>query len=130
MMLTPEDYRRELEDASLKKIFQERDRIVEFMHAFENDNIPKKYYERDPSPEVVYFTNVEYLKEICDLIEAKLYEKDHKIVRLSPFLAIEEVISKFDEETKKEFFDDLKKKDPELYYQYIEWKVRDQEETL
>lgn len=129
-MLTPEDYRRELEDASLKKIFQERDRIVEFMHAFENDNIPKKYYERDPSPEVVYFTNVEYLKEICDLIEAKLYEKDHKIVRLSPFLAIEEVISKFDEETKKEFFDDLKKKDPELYYQYIEWKVRDQEETL
>lgn len=130
MMLTPEDYRRELEDASLKKIFQERDRIVEFMHAFENDNIPEKYYERDPSPEVVYFTNVEYLKEICDLIEAKLYEKDHKIVRLSPFLAIEEVISKFDEETKKEFFDDLKKKDPELYYQYIEWKVRDQEETL
>lgn len=125
MILNPKEYRRELEDASLKKIFQERDRIVEFMHDFENDNIPQKYYKRDPSPEDVYLANVEYLKEICDLIEIKLYEKDHKNVRLSPFLAIEEVISKFDEETKKEFFDDLKKKDPELYYKYIEWKVMD-----
>ena len=123
MMLNPEDYRKEFETASLKKIFKERDRIVEYMHKFETDKIPKKYYERDPSPEVIYLTNVEYLKEICDLIKIKLYEKDHKIVRLSPFLAIEEVISKFDEETKKEFFEDLKSKDPELYYKYLEWKV-------
>lgn len=123
MMLNPKEYRQELESASLKKIFQERDRIVEFMHDFENDKIRKKYYDRDPSPEVVYLTNLKYLKEICDLIEIKLYEKDHKTIRLNPFLAIEEVISKFDEETKDEFFDDLKKKDADLYYRYLEWKV-------
>ena len=128
MILNPKEYRLELEDASLKKIFQERDKIIEFMHDFENDNIPQKYYERDPSPEEVYLTNIEYLKEICDLIKVKLHEKDHKTVRLSPFLAIDEVISKFDEETKKEFFDDLKKKDSELYYKYIEWKVMDNNE--
>jgi hypothetical protein len=130
MILDSKSYRKEFEYSSLEKVLQERDRIIKFMKDFENDELPEKYYERDPSPETIYLLNIDYLKEICDLIEAKLYEKDHKIVRLSPFLAIEEVISKFDEETKKEFFDDLKKKDPELYYQYIEWKVRDQEETL
>lgn len=123
MMLNPNDYRKEFEDASLKKVLQERDRIIDFMHDFENNKLPKKYYERDPSPEVVYTTNIDYLKEICDLIKVKRNENNHKTVRLSPFLAIEEVVSKFDEETKKEFFDDLKAKDPELYYKYLEWKV-------
>lgn len=123
MMLSPKDYIKEFESASLKKILSERDRIIDFMHDFENNKLPKKYYERDPSPEVVYLTNVDYLKELCDLIKLKIHEKDHKTVRLSPFLAIEEVISKFDEEKTKHFFDDLKQKDPELYYKYIEWKM-------
>lgn len=50
-------------------------------------------------------------------------ETNQKTVRLSPFLAIEEVISKFDDEKRKQFFDDLKDKDEELYYKYIEWKL-------
>ena len=53
----------------------------------------------------------------------RMEEKNNKTVRLSPFLAIEEVISKFDDEKQKEFFNDLKLKDPELYYKYLEWKV-------
>lgn len=124
-MLHPRDYRKEFEAASLKKVLQERDRIVDFMHDFENGSLPKKYYERDPSPEVVYLTNIDYLKEICDLIKIKMQEKDSnpKDVRLSPFLAIEEVISKFDDEKRKQFLDDLKVKDEELYYKYIEWTV-------
>ena len=65
----------------------------------------------------------EYLKELCDLIKIRMEEKNQKTVRLSPFLAIEEVISKFDDEKQKEFFNDLKVKDPELYYKYLEWKV-------
>ncbi len=123
MILNPKDYRKEFEAVDLKKILQERDRIIDFMHDFENKKLPKKYYERDPSPEKVYLTNLEYLKEICDLIKIRMNEKNQKTVRLSPFLAIDEVISKFDEEKQKEFFDDLKTKDPELYYKYLEWKV-------
>ena len=122
-MLNPQDYIKEFEAASLKKILQERDRIIEFMHDFENNKLPKKYYERDPSPEVVYLTNLEYLKEICDLIKVKMNEDTPEPVRLSPFLAIEEVISKFDSEKRKLFLEDLKQKDPELYYKYLEWKV-------
>lgn len=121
-MLSPKEYRKEFEYASLKKVLQERDRIIDFMHDFENNKIPKKYFERNTSPELIYFTNIEYLKEICGLIKIKMHEKNRGTVRLTPFLAIEEVISKFDEEKQKQFFKDLKIKDPELYYKYMEWK--------
>lgn len=129
-MLDPKDYRKELDNASLKKILKERDRIIEFMHDFENNKLPKKYYERDPSPEVVYLTNLEYLKEICDLIKIKKDEinSDNKTVRLSPFMAIEEVISKFDENQRKSFFEDLKVKDEDLYFRYMEWKFNQEED--
>ena len=127
MMLNPIDYRKEFEDASLKKILQERDRIITFMQDFENNRLPKKYYERDPSPQTIYLSNLDYLKEICELIKIKTNENDNKTVRLSPFLAIEEVVSKFDEERQKQFFDDLKVKDEELYYKYMEWKFMEQE---
>ena len=125
MMLHPKDYRKEFEAASLKKILQERDRIFEFMQNFENNKLPKKYYERDPSPEVVYMSNIDYLKELCDLIKIKMYEKNSnpKEVRHSPFIALEEVMSKFDEEKRKQFLEDLKVKDEELYYKYMEWKI-------
>lgn len=125
MMLHPKDYRKEFEAASLKKILRERDRIVEFMQDFENNKLPKKYYERDPSPEVVYMSNIDYLKELCDLIKIKMYERNSnpKEVRHSPFIALEEVMSKFDEEKRKQFLEDLKVKDEELYYKYMEWKI-------
>ena len=125
MMLHPKDYRKEFEAASLKKILRERDRIVEFMQDFENNKLPKKYYERDPSPEVVYMSNIDYLKELCDLIKIKMYEKNSnpKEVHHSPFIALEEVMSKFDEEKRKQFLEDLKVKDEELYYKYMEWKI-------
>ncbi len=123
MILNPKDYIKELEGSELKRILQERDKIIDFMHEFEQDKIPEKYYERDPSPETIYLTNIEYLKEICDLIKTKMDEKQPKNVRLSPYLAIEEVTSKFDDEKKRQFFEDLKAKDKELYYKYLEWKM-------
>ena len=123
MILNPKDYIKELEESDLKRILQERDKIIDFMHDFENNRIPEKYYERDPGPETIYLTNIEYLKEICDLIKIKMNEKQPKNVRLSPYLAIEEVTSKFDDEKKKQFFEDLKAKDKELYYKYLEWKM-------
>ncbi|WP_410320120.1 hypothetical protein [Methanobrevibacter sp.] len=125
MMLNPKDYRREFEAASLKKVLQERDRIVQFMQDYENHKLAKKYYERDPSPRVIYFANIEYLKEICDLIKIKTDEKDLKETSddSSPFITIERVISKFDDDKRRQFLDDLKVKDENLYYRYLEWKV-------
>ena len=82
MMLNPKDYRREFEAASLKKVLQERDRIVQF------EPVSKKT-KKDPSP----------------------------------FRAIEKVISKFDEDRRRQFLDELKVKDEDLYYRYLEWKV-------
>lgn len=120
-MIDPKTYRKEFENSSLDKILQEKNRIVEFMHDYESHSLPEKYYERDPSPEKVYSTNLLYLKEICDLIILKMNEKDPK-PKVAPFLAIEEVLSKFDNKKQDEFLEDLKKKDSELFNQYIEWK--------
>lgn len=124
-MLNPKDYRREFEAASLKKVLQERDRIVQFMQDYENHKLAKKYYERDPSPRDIYFANIEYLKEICDLIKIKTDEKDLEETSQdsSPFITIERVISKFDDDKRRQFLDDLKVKDENLYYRYLEWKV-------
>jgi hypothetical protein len=123
MMMDPKSYRNEFEAASLEKILQERDRIIQFMQDFENKRLPVKYYERDPSPEVVYLTNIDYLKEICDLIKIKMQKKESK-PKAGPFLAIEEVLSKFSEEKQKEFLEDLKVKDRQLYYEFMEWKMQ------
>lgn len=125
MMMDSKTYIKEFEDAGLKKVLQERDRIIEFMHDFENHKLPKKYYERDPSPEEVYAYNLDYLKEICDLIKVKMAEKEDEpeVVDASPYAAIEEIISKFDEERQREFLEELKEKDAETYYKYMEWKV-------
>lgn len=123
MMLNAKEYKKEFENSSLRNVLKERDKIIDFMREFENNKIPAKYFEREISPEFVYFRYIEYLKEICDLIKVKMHETNKKNLRLSPFLAIEEVISKFDEEKQKEFFEDLKIKDKELYYQYLEWKM-------
>ncbi len=119
-------YIREFEDADLKKVLQERDRIIEFMHNFEKSKLPKKYYERDPSPEEVYAYNLDYLKEICDLIKVKMAEKEEEpeVVDASPYAAIEKIVSKFDDAKQKEFLEELKQKDAETYYKFMEWKVK------
>lgn len=123
MILDAKSYRKEFEAASLEKVLRERDRIVEFMQDFENDRLPKKYFERDTSPETVYLTNIDYLKEICDLIKIKMPKKEEKAKpKVEPFLAIEAVLSKFSEEKQKEFLEDLKEKDKLLYYEFMEWK--------
>ena len=122
MILDSKSYRKEFEYSSLEKVLQERDRIIKFMKDFENDELPEKYYERDPSPETVYLLNIDYLKEICDLIKIKMQKKEDSKPKLAPFLAIEQVLSKLDDEKQKHFLEDLKIKDEQLYYEYKEWK--------
>ena len=121
-------YRKEFENSSLDKLLQERDRIIEFMQDFENDKLPKKYFERDTSPETVYISNIDYLKEICDLIKIRMLKNEDPKPKVAPFLAIEEVLSKFGEDKQKEFLKDLKSKDKLLYYEFMEWKTQGENE--
>ena len=122
-MLDPKSYRKEFEEATLEKVLQERDRIVEFMQDFENDKLPKKYFERDTTPEEVYLLNIDYLKEICDLIKVKMPKKEEEPKpKVEPLIAIEGILSKFGEEKQNEFLEDLKEKDKLLYYEFMEWK--------
>ena len=111
MILDSKSYRKEFEYSSLEKVLQERDRIIKFMKDFENDELPEKYYERDPSPETIYLLNIDYLKEICDLIKIKMQKKEDPKPKLAPFLAIEKILSKLDDEKQKHFLEDLKIKD-------------------
>ena len=127
-MIHPKDYRKEYEPASLEKVLQERDRIIQFMKDFENNKLPKKYYERDPSPETVYMLNIDYLKEICDLMKIKMQKTEDSKPKMAPFLAIEEVLSKFPKDRQEEFLKDLKTKDKLLYYEFMEWKMKGEEE--
>lgn len=123
MLMDSKTYRKEFENSSLDKLLQERDRIIEFMQDFENDKLPKKYFERDTSPETVYLSNIDYLKEICDLIKIRMLKKEDPKPKVAPFLAIEEVLSKFGEDKQNEFLEDLKSKDKLLYYEFMEWKT-------
>ena len=122
MIIHPKDYRKEYEQANLEKVLQERDRIIQFMKDFENQKLPKKYFERDTSPETVYMVNIDYLKEICDLIKIKMQKTEDPKPKVEPFLAIEEVLSKFPKDKQEEFLKDLKTKDKLLYYEFMEWK--------
>ena len=127
-MMDSKTYRKEFENSSLDKLLQERDRIIEYMHDFENDKLPKKYYDRYTTPEMVYLSNLDYLKEICDLIKIRMYKKDDPKPKVKPFLAIEEVLSKFSDEKQKEFLEELKTKDKLLYYEFMEWKMNGESE--
>ena len=120
MMIDPESYRKGFEDKSLDDILHERDRIIDFMKDFENDKLPLEYYMRDPSAEVVYLTNISYLKEICDLITIKIDELESKSV--VEFRIIDEMLSQLDKKEQDEFLDSLKTKDNKLYDDYMDWK--------
>ena len=51
-----------------------------------------------------------------------MQKKEDPKPKLAPFLAIEQILSKLDDEKQKYFLEDLKIKDEQLYYEYKEWK--------
>lgn len=63
--------RYQYEDAPLKEIIKERDKIIRQIRRYEKGKIPEEDYCIDPSPEVVYYCNNLYLAELCYLINEK-----------------------------------------------------------
>ena len=72
MMIDPESFRKGFENANLKQIIRERDRLIREIRRYEKGKIPEEDYCACPSPETIYKCNQLYLAELCYLI----YEKD------------------------------------------------------
>lgn len=75
MMMCPENYVSEYEDASFEELIAARDGLIEEIRSLE-----KLVFDRNknddtwnilPSPDVQYQVNLDYLSELCKLIRNK-----------------------------------------------------------
>ena len=71
MMIHPKSFREAFEDAPLDKIIKERDKLIREIRRYEKGKLSLEELTMDPSPEVVYMMNNEYLAELCHLIHEK-----------------------------------------------------------
>ena len=73
MMISPETYVAELENESLPKLIKERDSLIREVRRIEKSLFsPDRETNKpaiDPSPEVVYQMDLEYLSALCELIK-------------------------------------------------------------
>lgn len=123
-MINPKSYRTQFENASLDELLSERDRIIQFMHDYENHKLPDGDYSIDPNPEVVYFSKMDYLTEICDLIKIRMRDDDfyYKSSQIIILRDIDSELSKLDLNEQKEALEKLKIDDKKLYDEFTEWK--------
>lgn len=128
-MIDPKGFRAQFENASLDELLSERDSIIEFMRKYENHELSDVDYSTDPDPEVVYFSYIEYLAEIYDLIKIRMREDDfyHKSSQIIFYRHIDKELSELDGNEQKEFLKGLKKDDGELYEEFMEWKKNKEE---
>lgn len=128
-MIDSKSYRTQFENASLDELLNERDRIIEFMHNYENHKLPDKDYLIDPDPEVRYFSNMDYLREICDLIKIRMRDDEfyNKSIQIINCHRIDEFLSKLEENEQKEFLERLKNDNKKFYEEFLEWKNNKEE---
>lgn len=123
-MVNPKSYRSKYENAGLDELLSERDRLIKFMHKYENHKLPDAFYLVDPNPEVIYFSNMDYLTEICDLIKIRMRDDDfyYKSCQIIILRDIDSELSKLDLNEQKEALEKLKIDDKKLYDEFTEWK--------
>lgn len=71
MLVDKEWYSESLKDASYEELIHERNVLIKELHIFENNRETISLFNVDPSPDVVYQCNNEYLIEVSKLINAK-----------------------------------------------------------
>ena len=76
--MDPKTFKESLRYASLTEIIKERDRIIREIRKYEKGKIPEEEFCRDPSPDIVYYCNLSYLSELCDLIQEKTREEQEE----------------------------------------------------
>ena len=75
MMISPDLYRDEKQTKTYEELIKEKDKLVKYIRDFEINKIPMDDYLMNPSPEVIYQCNLEYLSELCILIKEKFNKK-------------------------------------------------------
>lgn len=72
MMISPEFYIDMMKDKGYYNLLKERDCLIREIHRFEKDkdNLSKELM-MEPSPEVQYRMNLQYLAKLCQLISEK-----------------------------------------------------------
>ncbi|MBQ8472558.1 MAG: hypothetical protein IJ501_03545 [Bacilli bacterium] len=75
MMISPDLYRDEKQTKTYEELIKEKDKLVKYIRDFEINKIPMDDYLMNPSPEVLYKCNLEYLSELCILIKEKFNKK-------------------------------------------------------
>lgn len=75
MMISPISFINERKNLSYEELLLERDKLIEDIRAFENHSYDPELDLIQPSPDVVYQCNLEYLGILCDLISKKYNQK-------------------------------------------------------
>ena len=75
MMVSPEYMKSEYEKMSYEELVAERDNLLSYIRDFEENKIDEDAYQINPSPDVIYQMNHEYLGQIAPLIAEKFREK-------------------------------------------------------
>ena len=78
MMIDPEIFKESLRDESLTEVIKVRDRLIKQIQEYEREGPAETDISVDPGPDVVYYCNLSYLSEICDLIQEKLHEEQEE----------------------------------------------------
>lgn len=80
MMISPGGYIEELKDADYNTLIEERDQLIEAIVEFEQKEKAGDRFGEEwmimPSPDVRYQVNLEYLAELCRLMQEK-YREDY-----------------------------------------------------
>ena len=76
MMISPEMFIEMYKDKKYKELLPIRDELIQDIRDFEEEAYDPKEALIDPSPDVVYQMNLEYLGKLCELISKK-YNKEY-----------------------------------------------------
>ena len=77
MMIDPTTFKESLKDESLTEIIKARDSIIKEIQEYEREEPSDDIViTSDPDPETIYYCNLSYLSEICDLIQEKIREDE------------------------------------------------------
>ncbi len=76
MMISPEMFVEMYKDKKYKELLPIRDELIQAIRDFEEETYDPKEALIDPSPDVVYQMNLEYLGKLCELISEK-YNKEY-----------------------------------------------------
>ena len=71
MMIGPETYLKQIKDKSYEELLEEKRKLIEKINNFENSDNIETIFFIDPSPEVQYQCNLEYLAKLCTLLAEK-----------------------------------------------------------